>query len=66
MIYAKSNPVESLKEHTDKLVNNANLLFNIYGDKISKASGIEEEKIKILLKNAALYHAGQQPGQQLL
>lgn len=56
MIYAKSNPVESLKEHTDKLVNNANLLFNIYGRKISKASGIEEEKIKLLLKNAALYH----------
>ena len=31
--YAKSNPTETIKEHTDKLLENLEILKNEYGDK---------------------------------
>lgn len=34
MYYAKSNPIESIKEHTNKLLENMILLKKLYGEKI--------------------------------
>lgn len=36
MSYAKSEPIETIKEHTDKLLNNLKILQNTYGKKITK------------------------------
>lgn len=32
--YAKSNPIETIKEHTDKLLENLEILKRTYGSKI--------------------------------
>lgn len=34
--YAKSEPVETIKEHTDKLLENLKLLKDTYGKKLQK------------------------------
>ncbi|MBM7623755.1 CRISPR-associated helicase Cas3' [Sporohalobacter salinus] len=50
MIYAKSNPIESLKEHTNSLVNNYKELKKSYGEKL------DEDNLLDLLEIAVKYH----------
>ncbi|KZN96623.1 CRISPR-associated helicase/endonuclease Cas3 [Aeribacillus pallidus] len=50
IIYAKSNPVESLKEHTDELLRQYEKLRNAYG------IYIQNERVWELLKIAIHYH----------
>ncbi|EOD01823.1 CRISPR-associated helicase/endonuclease Cas3 [Caldisalinibacter kiritimatiensis] len=50
MIYAKSNPKETLREHTEKLINNYYLLKEKYGQKI------QNDKMWDLLLLAVKYH----------
>lgn len=58
MLYAKSNPQESIKEHTDKLLKNLEILRDKYKDKICE--NIEEiqdiERLFELLKIVCQYH----------
>ena len=54
--YAKSNPAESIKEHTDKLLKNLSILKNVYGKQISEKSNIEEERFWELLEIICKYH----------
>lgn len=56
MFYAKSNPEESIREHTDKLVNNYYLLKNTYGELIEKHTDIESKVFWKLLLVAVKYH----------
>ncbi|MEN3042357.1 MAG: CRISPR-associated endonuclease Cas3'' [Fervidobacterium sp.] len=51
MIYAKSNPKETLKEHTQKLIDNLEILKKIYQNRLKKTQEFWE-----LLKFAAFYH----------
>jgi len=50
MIYAKSEPIESLKEHTNKLIKNYHILKESYGFKL------RNEKMWDILMIAAQYH----------
>jgi CRISPR-associated endonuclease/helicase Cas3 len=50
MVYAKSNPIETLKEHTDNLLNQYECLRVAYGNTI------QNERVWELLKLAILYH----------
>ena len=50
MIYAKSNPIESLGEHTEKLMQNYEELRKSYGDKLG------QDKLLELLEVAVKYH----------
>jgi len=57
MIFAKSNPVESLKEHTELLLERYNILKNLYQDQINILLPVD--KIDIfwdMLYDACLYH----------
>lgn len=55
MLYAKSNPEESLGEHTNKLLENFEILKNTYGSEIER--NIEnKERFWKLLRFACLYH----------
>ncbi len=56
MYYAKSKPVESIKEHTDRLLENLELLKNSYGKEILKGKNIDEERFWWLLKIICTYH----------
>ena len=56
MFYAKSNPVESIKEHTDKLLENMQLLKKLYGEQITKEIDIEPERFWKLLEITCKYH----------
>lgn len=50
MIYAKSKPVESLKDHTDKLIRNYYILKESYGKKL------QNHKMWDMLLTAVQYH----------
>lgn len=54
MIFAKSNPVESLKEHTDLVMGNYKKLKELYENDISNI--VEEEKFWDMLEIACFYH----------
>jgi len=54
MIYAKSDPIETLREHTEKVMNNYHKLKAMYGDKIQKI--IKDENFWDLLEIACFYH----------
>jgi len=54
MIYAKSNPVETLKEHTDKVLENYEIIKDIYKDKIDLI-GVGKDFWEIF-KDACFYH----------
>ena len=59
MYYAKSYPTESIKEHTEKLLENLKILKKIYGEDINKNirnNGINEERFWILLELVCKYH----------
>ncbi|KRQ85889.1 CRISPR-associated nuclease/helicase Cas3 [Caloramator mitchellensis] len=54
MIYAKSNPVESLKSHTDYLLKNLTIFKNLYGEEVIRASDFND--IWELLSLSCFYH----------
>lgn len=56
MYYAKSKPIESIREHTDKLLENLGLLRKLYGKEILENTGIDEERFWKLLEIVCKYH----------
>ena len=60
MYYAKSYPIESIKQHTDNLLENLKVLKEIYGkeieDNIRRDLKISEERFWILLEIICTYH----------
>lgn len=54
--YAKSNPIETIKEHTDKLLENLEILRNKYGTKIIKNTNIEKDRFWKLMEIICIYH----------
>lgn len=56
MYYAKSEPKQSIREHTDKLLRNLEILKNKYGSKIVEIVDIEESRFWELMKIICLYH----------
>ena len=56
MLYAKSEPIETIKEHTDKLLNNLKILQNTYGEKITKIINMDSKRFWELMKIICTYH----------
>lgn len=56
MYYAKSKPIETIKEHTDKLLNNLKILQNTYGEKITKIIDMDPKRFWELMKIICIYH----------
>lgn len=56
MLYAKSNPVESIKQHTDELVKNYEELKKNYGEIIEQKVTMDKSDFWQLLNIAVLYH----------
>lgn len=56
MSYAKSEPIETIKEHTDKLLNNLKILQNTYGKKITKVINMNSKRFWELMKIICIYH----------
>ena len=56
MYYAKSEPIETIKEHTEKLLENLKLLKSLYEKQIIKTINIEEERFWKLLEIVCKYH----------
>ena len=54
--YAKSNPIETIKEHTDKLLENLKILRKTYGSKIVKVIDMPEERFWQLMEIICKYH----------
>lgn len=54
MIYAKSDPVETLREHTEKVMDNYYKIKAMYGDKIQNI--VEDENFWDLLEIICFYH----------
>ena len=54
--YAKSNPIETIKEHTDKLLENLEVLKRTYGTKIVQAVNMREERFWQLMEIICKYH----------
>lgn len=56
MYYAKSEPKQSIREHSNKLINNLEILKNKYGEKIIDAVDIEENRFWELMRIICVYH----------
>ena len=56
MLYAKSNPVETLREHTDELLKQMNVLRESYGKNINSLDFLEEEIFWQLLDFVIEFH----------
>lgn len=56
MLYAKSKPEESIQEHTNRLIENLNILKKLYGYRILRDKKFNKERFFELLKLACLYH----------
>ena len=56
MYYAKSDTKETIKEHTDKLLENLKIIRNKYGNKITQAIEIDEERFWQLMEIICKYH----------
>ncbi len=56
MYYAKSNPIETIEEHTNKLVENMMLLKKLYGIQMLKKADFDKERFWILLEIICKYH----------
>ena len=54
--YAKSKPIETIKEHTNKVLEELNILRKLYGKRILENKEIDEEKFWLTLKIACQYH----------
>lgn len=55
MLYAKSDPPESINEHTEKLLKNLKILRNVYESIVDKNPNVDEKLWK-LLEIACVYH----------
>ena len=47
MYYAKSNPIETIEEHTNKLLENMKLLKELYGVQILNEAKFDKERFWI-------------------
>lgn len=56
MIYAKSNPKETLREHTDALRKELEILKKCYGDRIERLSNLDKEEFWRLLDIIVEFH----------
>ncbi|UWD49830.1 CRISPR-associated helicase Cas3' [Clostridioides difficile] len=56
MLYAKSNPVETLREHTDELLKQMNILREHYGSSIKSLNFLDEEEFWQLLDFVIEFH----------
>lgn len=56
MLYAKSNPEESIKEHTNELLARLKILRFLYGEEITKNIKMEKERFWRLLEIICTYH----------
>ncbi len=54
--YAKSEPIETIKEHTDRLLKNLKKLKETYGQQITKIINMEEERFWELMEVICKYH----------
>ena len=54
--YAKSNPIETIKEHTNKLLENLRILKRTYGSKIVKVIDMPEDRFWQLMEIICKYH----------
>ena len=54
--YAKSNPIETIKEHTDKLLENLEILKRTYGAKIVQVIDMPEDRFWQLMEIICKYH----------
>lgn len=54
--YAKSNPTETIKEHTNKLLENLEILKRTYGAKIVQVIDMSEDKFWQLMEIICKYH----------
>ena len=54
--YAKSNPIETIKEHTDKLIENLEILKRTYGSKIVQVIDMPEDRFWQLMEIICKYH----------
>lgn len=54
--YAKSNPTETIKEHTDKLLENLKILKKTYGTKIVQSINMQEDRFWLLMEIVCKYH----------
>ncbi len=54
--YAKSEPIETIKEHTDRLLTNLKKLKETYGQQITKIINMEEERFWELMEVICKYH----------
>ncbi|MGO1043532.1 CRISPR-associated helicase Cas3' [Clostridioides difficile] len=56
MLYAKSSPVETLREHTDELLKQMNILREHYGSSIKSLNFLDEEEFWELLDFVIEFH----------
>ena len=56
MYYAKSDTKETLKEHTDKLLENLKIIKNKYGNQITQTIEMEQERFWQLMEIICKYH----------
>lgn len=56
MFYAKSNPIETLKEHTDSLLKQYQVIKDNYGDNVENVISIDKNRFWYLLWLACKYH----------
>lgn len=56
LYYAKSEPIETIKEHTNKLLINLKKLKEIYGKQIKETVSIDEERFWKLMEIICKYH----------
>ena len=56
MYYAKSEPIETIKKHTDKLLENLEILKNKYGSKITKEIDMDKKRFWKLMEIICKYH----------
>jgi CRISPR-associated endonuclease/helicase Cas3 len=54
--YAKSNPIETIREHTDKLLENLEILKRTYGAKIVQVIDMPEDRFWQLMEIICKYH----------
>ncbi len=54
--YAKSNPIETIQEHTDKLLENLEILKRTYGSKIIQVVDMPEDRFWQLMEIICKYH----------
>lgn len=56
MIYAKSDPKETLREHTDALIEQLKILQDSYGDKIEQLANLDKDEFWRLLDIIVEFH----------